>query len=60
MLAKMNGFSFGAFGDISSPTFGVAFLVGLTAGVSSCMALIGGLVLAVSAKWNEEHLKASK
>ena len=24
------------------------------------MALVGGLVLGVSAKWNEEHLKASK
>lgn len=60
MIAKMNGFSFGSFGDMSSPTFSVAFLIGLTAGVSSCMALIGGLILAVSAKWNEAHLKASK
>jgi copper chaperone CopZ len=60
MLAKMNGFSFGGLGDMSSPTLGVAFFVGLTAGVSSCMALVGGLILAVSAKWNEEHLKASK
>lgn len=41
MVAKMNGFSLGGFGDMSSPTFGVAFLVGLTAGVSSCMALVG-------------------
>lgn len=31
MVLKMNGFSFGNFGDMSSPTFGVAFLVGLTA-----------------------------
>lgn len=60
MIAKRNGISFGGFGDMSSPTLGVAFLVGLTAGVSSCMALVGGLILAVSAKWNEEHLKASK
>lgn len=60
MLAKMSGFSFGGFGDMSSPTFGVVFLVGLTAGVSSCMALVGGLILAVSAKWNEEQLNTSK
>jgi sulfite exporter TauE/SafE len=45
---------------MTSPTLGVAFIVGLTAGISSCMALVGGLILAVSAEWNEEHLKASK
>jgi sulfite exporter TauE/SafE len=42
-------------GNVSSPTLGISFLIGLTAGVSSCMALIGGLVLGVSAKWNQEH-----
>lgn len=58
--AKMSGFSFGSFDDISSPTLGVAFLIGLTAGVSSCMALVGGLILGVSAKWNEEHIHTSR
>ena len=54
-LAKFFGFSFGGVGTLSAPTLSVAFLVGLTAGVSSCMALVGGLVLGVSAKWNETH-----
>jgi sulfite exporter TauE/SafE/copper chaperone CopZ len=60
IFVKMSGFSFGSFGDFSSPSLGVAFLVGLTAGVSSCMAMVGGLILSVSAKWNEEHMRASK
>lgn len=60
MAAKKFGLSFGAFGDFSSPSMGMAFLVGLTAGVSSCMALVGGIILGVSAKWNEEHIQASK
>lgn len=33
----------------------VVFLVGLTAGVSTCMALVGGLVLSVSARYAESH-----
>lgn len=33
----------------------VVFLVGLTAGVSTCMALVGGLVLAASARFVEKH-----
>lgn len=60
MVAKMNGFSIGGFGSLTSPTLGVAFLVGVTAGLSSCMALVGGLILGVSSKWNEEHIHASK
>lgn len=36
-----------------SPTLGVVLLIWLTAGFSSCMALVGGLVLAVSAKLNQ-------
>lgn len=31
MVAKRNGISFGGFGDMSSPTLSVAFLVGVTA-----------------------------
>lgn len=60
ILIKMSGFSLGGFGDLTSPTFGVAFLVGVTAGVSSCMVLVGGLILGVSSKWNEEHIHASR
>lgn len=35
-------------------------MVGLTAGVSSCMALVGGLVLGISAKWNQSHANGSR
>ena len=38
---KISGFSFPGFGDFSSPSLAVAFFVGITAGVSSCMALVG-------------------
>src|SRR3989344_5106341 len=37
----------------------IVFLVGLTAGVSTCMALIGGLVLGASAKFAEKHPNAT-
>jgi len=33
----------------------IVFLVGITAGVSTCMALIGGLTLAISARFSEKH-----
>lgn len=47
---------------VSSSNYGslpVVFLVGLTAGVSTCMALIGGLILGASAKYAEKHPYAS-
>ncbi|MBI2037371.1 MAG: sulfite exporter TauE/SafE family protein [Candidatus Magasanikbacteria bacterium] len=37
----------------------VALLVGLVAGVSTCMALIGGLVLSLSARHAEQHPEAT-
>lgn len=37
----------------------IVFLVGLTAGVSSCMALVGGLVLGVASKFSQAHPDAS-
>ncbi len=37
----------------------IVFLIGLTAGVSTCMALIGGLILGASAKFAEKHPNAS-
>ncbi len=39
----------------SSSTGAMALLVGLTAGFSTCMALIGGLVLGVASKYAENH-----
>lgn len=46
----------GAFGFSS---LSVVFLVGITAGLSTCMALVGGLILGISARHAELHPKAS-
>lgn len=37
----------------------VVFLIGITAGLSTCMALVGGLVLGVASKFSQEHPEAS-
>ncbi|MBI5421947.1 sulfite exporter TauE/SafE family protein [Candidatus Peregrinibacteria bacterium] len=37
----------------------VVFVVGLTAGVSTCMALVGGLVLGIAARHAEKHPEAT-
>lgn len=37
----------------------IVFLVGLTAGVSTCMALVGGLVLGVASRFAQENPNAS-
>ena len=41
----------GAAGDLSTGGLAVALLLGLAAGVSTCMALVGGLVLGLSASF---------
>ncbi len=46
-------------GSITSGGLGVALLTGLAAGVSTCMALVGGLVLGLSAKHAEKHPTAT-
>ncbi|HOX40866.1 MAG TPA: sulfite exporter TauE/SafE family protein [bacterium] len=47
-------------GSSSNPgSLVVVLLIGLTAGVSTCMALVGGLVLGISAKFAEKHPEAS-
>src|SRR3989344_834944 len=45
------------FGD--SPGLVVVLLVGLTAGISTCMALVGGIVLGISARHAELHPEAT-
>jgi len=37
----------------------VVLLIGLTAGVSTCMALVGGLILSISARHAEKHPEAT-
>ncbi|MEK7598280.1 MAG: sulfite exporter TauE/SafE family protein [Patescibacteria group bacterium] len=47
-------------GGGSSPTsLPVVFLVGITAGLSTCMALVGGLILGMSARHSEKHPEAT-
>jgi uncharacterized protein len=35
--------------------YGAVFVIGLVAAISTCMAVAGGLLLAVAAKYNEQH-----
>ncbi|MCL5794992.1 MAG: sulfite exporter TauE/SafE family protein [Patescibacteria group bacterium] len=47
-------------GSVSKPdNIFIVLLIGLTAGFSSCMALVGGLVLGISAKHAEKHPEAT-
>lgn len=39
----------------AAATFGGVFLIGIVAGTSSCLAVTGGLLLSVAAKYNETH-----
>ncbi len=47
------------FAITSSPWLWLVLLIGLTAGFSSCMAIVGGLVLAITAKQNVKNEKLS-
>lgn len=40
-------------------SYWVVFLIGLVAAVSSCLAVVGGLLLAVAGKYNESHPEMS-
>ncbi|MEI8103783.1 MAG: sulfite exporter TauE/SafE family protein [Candidatus Moraniibacteriota bacterium] len=47
-------------GNSGNPSsLGVVFLVGITAGLSTCLALVGGLVLGVAARHAESHPEAT-
>lgn len=46
--------------SVSNPeSFSVVFLIGITAGFSSCMALVGGLILGISSRHAEKHPEAT-
>lgn len=45
--------------SIGSPSFGLIIVVGLVAGFSTCMALVGGLVLGLATKFAESHPAAT-
>ncbi len=52
-ISGLSSFSIGSSSGYSS--LPVVLLVGLTAGFSTCMALVGGLVLGISARHSEKH-----
>lgn len=58
ILAQMFGVSDIA-GSFNQKSVAMAGIIGLVAGVSSCMALIGGLILALSARHSELHPEAT-
>ncbi len=45
--------------EISSPNTGLIIVIGLVAGFSTCMALVGGLSLGLSSKFVESHPKST-
>ncbi|MEI6426735.1 MAG: sulfite exporter TauE/SafE family protein [Candidatus Absconditabacteria bacterium] len=57
ILSKTGFLNFNLNGN--SPSLGLVALIGLTAGFSTCMAIVGGLVLAISAKQNKDHEELS-
>jgi uncharacterized protein len=44
----------------TSPTYPIVFVIGLTAGISTCMAVVGGLVAGFSASYAETHQYATR
>lgn len=60
IIAKKFGLINLSIGSRSNPTnLLVVLTVGLTAGVSTCMALVGGLILGISARHSEKHPTAT-
>ena len=58
-LMKIFGVFNLSYGFSDSPGLIVVLLVGLTAGISTCMALVGGIVLGISARHAELHPEAT-
>ena len=60
VVAKNFGLTKLDFSGVSNPAnSGIVFLVGITAGLSTCMALVGGLILGIAARHSELHPEAS-
>jgi len=55
LLAKQFDFQLQGFVISENTGYGIAFIVGLVASVSSCMAVTGGLLVALAAKYNEAN-----
>jgi sulfite exporter TauE/SafE/copper chaperone CopZ len=56
-LTGLNNITLGS--DLSHPSWFLILLIGLVAGISTCMALVGGLSLGLSAKFAESHPQAT-
>src|SRR5262249_38653576 len=61
LLVTLNRFEVlpGGFGVSEEMSYWVVLLIGLVASVSSCMAVTGGLLVAIAAKYNETHADLS-
>lgn len=60
LLVQLTGISeMATIADSGGGSGTLALIVGLTAGFSTCMALIGGLVLGVASRYAEDHPKAT-
>ncbi len=57
LLQKSGILNFGIGGEIS---FATSFIIGLIASVSSCLAVVGGLVLSLSAKISQDDVSDTK
>ncbi len=55
LIFKELGFAPGSFGVSENMSYGFVLLIGIVAAFSSCMAVTGGLLLAVSSEWAERH-----
>ncbi len=59
IIAKNFGLTDINVGSTDGASLPVVFLVGITAGLSTCMALVGGLILGISARHSELHPEAT-
>jgi len=59
VAAEYSGLFKLSFNPTSESGIFVALLVGLAAGVSTCMALVGGLILSLSAQYAKQHPEAT-
>jgi sulfite exporter TauE/SafE/copper chaperone CopZ len=58
-LREIGIFSFSVPNVVSFNSLGAVFFAGLTAGLSTCMALVGGIILGIGARYSEVHPHAS-
>lgn len=59
ILQSTGWFSLTSTGSVDANRLPLIFLIGLTAGISTCAALVGGLVLAIAARYNALHPELS-